>query len=114
MFGYRTPGVYFEWADNQRPALVPLRTDIAGFVGIARRGPLHTPIKIESWTQFVTIFGNHTPQAYLAYVVEGFFVNGGHTCYVVRVANPDEAEPAKLMLKDDNRQVLLEARSPGI
>jgi len=48
MYAYSTPGVYFEWIDVQRPILL-LRTDIAGFVGIAERGPLHTPVKIESW-----------------------------------------------------------------
>ena len=40
MYAYRTPGVYFEWIDDQTPPIQPLRTDIAGFVGIAvsRRG----------------------------------------------------------------------------
>lgn len=94
---HRTPGVYFEWLDNRPPPLIPLRTDIAGFIGIAERGPINQPIKIQSWDQFVTMFGAHIPQAYLAYAVEGFFANGGTTCWIVRVAT-NAAQSAKLML----------------
>ena len=47
MFAYRAPGVYFEWLDSRAPAIDVLRTDIAGFAGIASRGPLHRPVKIE-------------------------------------------------------------------
>jgi uncharacterized protein len=112
---YRTPGVYFEWLDAPA-ALQPSATDVAGFVGIARRGPLHTPVRIESWTQFVSMFGEHTSQGYLAYAVEGFFLNGGQTCYVVRVANPDWATCASLDLLDANGlpALRLTASSPGV
>ena len=40
----QTPGVYYERVDASAPAISPLRTDIAGFVGIATRGPLHQPL----------------------------------------------------------------------
>ena len=114
MFAYRTPGVYFEWQDPEPPVIGRRRTDIAGFVGIAASGPLHHPVRIESWTQFVSTFGAHIPQGYLAYAVEGFFANGGHTCYVVRVANPELASPASLCLRDGCGNVIrLTATSPG-
>ena len=102
MLQYRTPGVYFEWLDKRAPAIVPLRTDIAGFVGIAASGPLHVPVKIESFTQFTSTFGDHIPQGYLAYAVEGFFANGGQTCWVVRVADAATARPAVFDLLDEN------------
>jgi phage tail sheath protein FI len=95
MYAYRTPGVRFEWIDVQPPVL-PVRTDITGFVGVAERGPLHTPVKIESWAQFTGNFGSHIPQAYLAYAVQGFFENGGRTCWIVRVADPDRARPSAI------------------
>src|SRR6185369_8140041 len=101
MLAYRTPGVYFEWLDTRAPAIVPLRTDIAGFVGIAAGGPLHTPVKVESFTQFVSVFGGHTAQGYLTYAVEGFFANGGHTCWVVRVADEASARVAFFVLTDE-------------
>jgi phage tail sheath protein FI len=117
MLAYRTPDVYFEWLDTRPPPLVPLRTDIAGFVGIAARGPLHRPVKVESWTQFTSVFGAHIPQGYLAYAVEGFFENGGKTCWVVRVADPAQACPASLDIQEGAHWppvLRLIASSPGV
>jgi len=110
-----TPGVSFEWHDAALPAIGPLRTDIAGFVGIAERGPLHKPAKIQSRTQFTSVFGDAIPQAFLAYSVEGFFANGGDTCWVVRVADPDSATTATLDIVDayGARLLGIAAGSPG-
>src|SRR5438046_8545124 len=96
MNAYRTPGIYFEQKDAAGPVIGPLRTDVAGFVGLASRGPLHTPVKIESQTQFAAVFGGPLAQAYLAYAVQGFFTNGGATCWIVRVADPAAAATASL------------------
>lgn len=105
MLRYRTPGVYFETLDE--PSLEATRTDVAGFVGFARRGPLHSPQRIESWAQFLSVFGGHSPKAYLAAAAQGFFANGGRTCYVVRVADPDLAACASLGLLDPTLQPIL-------
>ena len=111
---YRTPGVHFEWLDSA-PAIRARRTDIAGFVGICVRGPLHFPVKVSSWDQFRTTFGAHTPQGFLAYAVEGFFGNGGVECWVVRAADPDTAATATFRIRAGlpDRELLLEAASPG-
>ena len=85
---YATPGVYFESVDNASQAIQPLRTDIAGFVGIAQKGPIHKATRIESWQQFQSTFGSYIPNGYLAYSAKAFFDNGGETLYVVRVASP--------------------------
>jgi len=115
MRNYRTPGIYFEEQDAGAPLIGPLRTDIAGFVGISSRGPLHVPVRIESRTQFESVFGGPLAQAYLAYAVQGFFDNGGVTCWVVRVADPLAARSASLSIVDGLGQTLLTvtAGSPG-
>jgi phage tail sheath protein FI len=100
MVTYTTPGVYFEWLDQPAP-LAAARTDIAGFVGIAARGRLHEPMKVESWTQFTSNFGGNTRQGFLAAAVHGFFANGGRTCWVVRVGDPLLAKPAMLDIEVD-------------
>jgi phage tail sheath protein FI len=111
---YRTPGVYVEWLDANAQRLDVGRTDVAGFLGIAERGPLHVATKIESTRQFLTTFGGATAQAYLAYAVEGFFSNGGRTCWVVRVADPDTAAPARIRVSHSGcAPFVLEAASPG-
>ncbi len=116
MFNYNTPGVYFEWQDDRSRSIDGMRTDIAGFVGIAERGPLHQAVKISSWMQFTSVFGQPIPQAYLAYAVQGFFANGGRDCWVVRAADPERATPASLTVQNCKGQVLfgLEASSPGV
>lgn len=86
-----------------------VRTDIAGFVGLAERGPLPVPedfpaatfdasqvaVKISSWRQFLTTFGSFQEYSYLAYAVRAFFANGGKDCYVVRVAATTAKDPAQ-------------------
>ena len=113
-YAHRTPGVHFEWLDRPR-AIAELRTDVAGFVGIAARGPLHEPVRVESWNQYTSTFGAHLGAGYLAYAVEAFFANGGRTCWVVRAADPAAARRATLRLEDDlgNASLELVARTPG-
>lgn len=108
------PGVRFQWISRPAPPGAP-RTDIAGFVGIAERGDLHTPTRIESLAQFTSTFGRALPGAYLADAVEAFFANGGTTCWIVRVANPDTSAVGTLGLAypDGTVAVELRASSPG-
>jgi uncharacterized protein len=103
---YQTPGVY------RRPRLTEsrdvrlVRTDIAGFAGLAERGPLASPpapvepfaaesvaIRLTSWKEYAATFGGFISQGYMPYAVRAFFENGGKTCYVVRVAatQPEKA-----------------------
>lgn len=80
------------------PDLRLVRTDIAGFFGFTERGPvvnadpnansgdrLKAAVKLNSWSDFRTVFGGFLPNSFLAYAVRGFFGTGGTTCYVVRV-----------------------------
>ena len=83
----QTPGVYYERVDASAPAIVALRTDIAGFVGIATRGPLHQALPVQSWRQFQAYYGDFTGAGYLAYAARGFFENGGQLCWIVRVGS---------------------------
>ncbi len=113
----QTPGVYYERVDASAPAISALRTDIAGFVGIATRGPLHQALPVESWRQFTAYFGDFTGAAYLAYAVRGFFENGGRRCWVVRVGSEiSAAAETILQTKDPGNHDLwrVTASSPGV
>jgi uncharacterized protein len=113
---YLTPGVYFERSDAVVPAIAALRTDIAAFVGIAERGPVHTAVPVQSWRQFQATFGGFIGGGYLAYMVKAFFENGGRKCYAVRVADRDVAESASVTVPAGNGDPgwLIEASSPGV
>lgn len=104
---YRTPGLYVERRDARVLAIDLPRTDIAAFIGIAMRGPVFKPTKVESWTQFVTVFGDYVAQGYLAYAVQGFFANGGRTCWIVRIAD------GALVATAEFGNVRVSAGSPG-
>jgi hypothetical protein len=105
MSTYLTPGVYRTPQVAPQASLQLVRTDIAGFVGLAERGPLpedfpaatfdgtQAVVKISSWKQFLTNFGSFQEQGYLAYAVRAFFENGGKDCYVARVAATTAEDP---------------------
>ncbi|MCS6912926.1 MAG: phage tail sheath subtilisin-like domain-containing protein [Myxococcales bacterium] len=103
----RPPGIYPVGYESHAP-LTMADAHIAGFVGLASKGPLNTPYRVRSWAEFVEVFGA-TSEGYLARSVEGFFQNGGQVAYIVRVARrplpgqpltPEHAVPAERLIKD--------------
>jgi uncharacterized protein len=108
----RPPGVYPAADEPRAKPLTVSDTRVAGFVGLAARGPLDEPVLLGGWNEFLDIYG-HSNESYLARAVEGFFLNGGQTCYVVRVAHraragadgkvtlgPEHASCAERVVKD--------------
>ncbi|MEM6253929.1 MAG: hypothetical protein AAF821_13500 [Cyanobacteria bacterium P01_D01_bin.156] len=95
------PGISFR---VETPTTVALpRMDVAAFVGFAQQGPLHRPVVVESYPEFVNLFGgvyrlawddeeNLWQTACLTPAVKDFFAQGGRRCWIVRVANPATAQ----------------------
>ena len=111
---HQTPGVYSQAADASAAGVAPLRTDVAGFVGIAQRGPLNVAVPVESYRQFVAWFGDAFDNGYLAYCARGFFENGGRRLWAVRVASL-AASPATWTLDDAMGPAWrIQASSPGV
>ena len=117
MLAYRTPGVYFEWPDSSAARDPFSARDIAGFVGFASRGPLLTAgLRRELEPVHERVRGL-LPPGYLAYAVEGFFANGGQTCWVVRVADRTPCVSGEVELHTGSlgaKMVQLTATSPGV
>jgi uncharacterized protein len=108
------PGVYIEWMDANAQNLDIGRTDVAGFLGIAERGPFNLAVKIESERQFETVFGASIERGVLAFAVSGFFANGGRRCWVVRLGNAARARTSEILLAlPDGAVVMLQATSAG-
>ncbi len=112
----RPPGVYFQRSDAPPAAIEATRTDMAAFVGIAERGPLHEAVRVDSWHQFQSRFGNdYLPYAYMPDAVRGFFANGGQTAWIVRVGRVDAPPHPGLRpfvnLVNDRGQTVLCARA---
>ncbi|RBQ14996.1 phage tail protein [Spongiactinospora rosea] len=66
----------------------PLRTDVAAFIGRARRGPVGTPVRVESRSDVTAVFGPPDGSAAMPYALRGFFENGGRTAWALRVSGP--------------------------
>jgi uncharacterized protein len=119
----RPPGVYPAADEPRAKPLTVADTRVAGFVGLAARGPLDEPMLLGGWNEFLDIYG-HSNESYLARAVEGFFLNGGLSCYVVRVAHrappaadgtvtpgPEHAACAERVVKDGWDKPTLRVRS---
>jgi hypothetical protein len=92
---YRRPGVYLEESLLVNPSDVAGTVTAACFVGVTQKGPTNEPILCESWSDFVTLFGNFDPitvptgptaLSYLPFSVYSFFQNGGRFAWIIRSA----------------------------
>jgi hypothetical protein len=114
MVSVQIPGIYVK---PQEYRLNPLQIDkrcVAGFVGIAERGPLHTPVAVSSFDEYLKIFGSFDTVGNLPFSVYSFFKCGGAECVVVRAANEKHAKKASLELKrSGGGMALFEALSEG-
>src|SRR6185312_1070628 len=78
------PGVAFAAAPADR-SIQPVRLDVAGFAGVAARGPIDTPILLRSWSDYEQTFGGRSGPGLLGHAVTAFFAQGGERAYAVRV-----------------------------
>lgn len=106
---YKRPGVYLEESLLVNPSDVSGSITVGAFVGVAEKGAINEPVMIESWSDFVTLFGGFntiTPpagdtittqvQSYLPYAVYSFFQSGGRLAYIVRSAPTAQASAGAL------------------
>jgi hypothetical protein len=106
---YRRPGVYLEESLLVNPSDVSGTVTVGAFVGVTSKGQINEPILVESWSDFVTLYGSFDPiippvgstittpvLSYLPYSVFSFFQNGGRMAYIVRSA-PTTAGDAGVM-----------------
>ncbi len=82
------PGVRFE-SGGKRPTPSPLRSDVAGFIGRSRRGPLGQVVRVEGMREYQANFGGLGPKEPFAYALRAYFENGGQIAHVIRVNASD-------------------------
>lgn len=80
----RAPGLYHEESFAANGAIAGDDTSVVGFLGATQWGPVATPTKLVSFSEFLKYFGPYQLLSDTAYAVKGFFDNGGGTCYVSR------------------------------
>lgn len=112
------PGVYVQELPSGFRTIVGVATSIAAFVDWFPRGPMDTAVQVFSWADFARIFGGLHDRSEASYGIQQFFLNGGATAWIVRVAAHTTADPlrtAAVVLNSDNGSASLEVRaaSPG-
>jgi len=80
------PGVYIEEVPSGVRTIAGVATSIAAFVGFTARGPVNTAVRIFSFADFERQFGGLDLASDVSYAVSHFFLNGGTTAWIVRVA----------------------------
>jgi uncharacterized protein len=83
------PGIY-QMPVREPAELTAVRLDVAGFVGVALRGPVDVPTPVISWADYERRFGGLDRNVsgrdrMLPYAVQAFFAQGGQRAWVVRV-----------------------------
>ena len=106
------PGVYIEERPSSVRTIVGVATSITAFVGSAPRGPVDTPVRIASFSDYVRRFGDLARSSPMSYAVSHYFLNGGGDAIIVRVQL--NAVTAKVVLPAGvGENLTLEADSPG-
>lgn len=88
--------------------IVEHESAVAAVAGFAPAGPLDRAVRVESFEEFATTFGDpeqplagpHIAGGKLAHAVRGFFRNGGHVCWVARAAGAPGSGAAAAHLDD--------------
>jgi hypothetical protein len=92
--------------------VIPLVTQtIVAFIGRTERGPLNEPVSLKSFDDYRRVFGGHCTFSFVSFAVQHFFLHGGETAVVVRVAN--RAMRALLEVPAGADALRLQARQPG-
>jgi hypothetical protein len=77
------PGVY-EIPQARPVAEGDVRMDVTAFVGLTERGSTTEAVAVESWEDFLYLYGAPGGGRLLPEAVHQFFVNGGRRCVVLR------------------------------
>lgn len=80
------------------PTIAAAATSVAAFVGRTERGIPNRPVRVTDAQQFSDRFGGYLADGYLAYAVNGFFLNGGREAYINRVSGAGSAAAAVTLL----------------
>ena len=94
------PGVYIQDITSGSQNIRQASASVGVMIGVTKSGVLNTPVKITSWTEFISNFANgldspFLENSYLPHAVYGFFNNGGSELYVGSIKGSGAAKATK-------------------
>jgi phage tail sheath protein FI len=117
MASYLRPGVYVQESLNQvAPVVGANSASVAAFIGSNSRGPL-TPTLVNSWSEYLNVYGSWGTNNTLAIAVFLYFANGGNKAYVQRVTKGSPVSATRTLQDTGGTPastLILTAVNPGI
>lgn len=108
------PGVYVQEVPSGVRTIVGVGTSTALFVGRTLTGPMFKAVRINTYSDFVSTFGDDAGAvSSMARYVRLFFLNGGTDCYVVRIANGSAKSVVTLENEAGAAVLTLRAKNAG-
>jgi len=104
------PGVYVEEIPSGVHNIAGVSTASTAFVDFFPQGPMGVPTLVNNFTQFQTIFGGLDQRSEASYGVMQYFLNGGQTAWIVRVAAGTPA-PSSVTLDDKTPAATLKVQA---
>ena len=95
------PGVYIEELPSSVHTITGASTSNTAFIDFFARGPVGEATRITSYSDFERFFGGLDKRSAASYQIRQYYLNGGSTGFVVRVA-PRNAAPASAELQIAN------------
>ncbi len=108
------PGVYVQEVPSGVRTIVGVSTSTALFIGVSADGPMNFPVLCLNYSDFAKTFGEDTTKSDLARYMKLFFLNGGTTCYVMRIADGEVNSAITLNNEAGAASMTLTARNAGI
>ncbi len=105
------PGVYIDETPSGTHMILGVPTSITAFVGRTERGPIDTPVALNSFGMFERTFGGLWSGSPLPHAVRDFFQNGGTDAIIVRVYPGAREHTARI---DANGLVLVASGDPAL
>jgi len=90
------PGVYVQEVPSGVRTITGVSTSVAMFIGMASKGPLGQPRRVLSFADHERAFGTDVAAGEMPDQVRQFFLNGGRTAWVMRIADGARAATAHL------------------
>src|SRR6266850_5251618 len=89
---YLTPGVYIQELPEGPRLISGVGTSSAVFIDVFPQGPVNKAVPVNSFAEFESVFGGLDTRSEAGFAIQQYYLNGGHSCWVIRVDDNGGAE----------------------
>ncbi|SMC47548.1 phage tail sheath C-terminal domain-containing protein [Kibdelosporangium aridum] len=107
------PGVYIEELPSAVRTITGVSTSVTAFVGYTTRGPVNVPVTLTSFADYERRFGGLAVTSVVSYAVQQFFLKGGSTAIVVRLASDAVSSFVDVPGSGENKSFTIKSTEEG-